>query len=479
MENDKVIVAIELGSSKISGVAGQIMFDGSLKVLAYASTPSSTCIRHGAVYNLDRTANAIADVMSRLESILSTKIEKVYIGYNAKGLRSNPSHVDRAFEEDTIVSQEVIDGMFQESETFCFDGYVNLFQITQEYVIDNKRDTESEPIGVACRTLHGNYLNILLKQQVSDYIMQCFVKAGVTILDGFVIPVAEAAAVLSDDDRKQGCALVDYGADTTTVSVYKDGMLRFLRVIPLGSDLITRDLSTLLKIEHDQAEYLKCTYGLCNQANGQNKDNGVVLGGRQIMLSRIGEIIEARNEEIVRNVVSQIKASGYLESLYAGVVLTGGGSKLLQLDQVFIKQMPNVRTPRIAAEPLRGVSWIEPSWKKGDGSQLSLLSVMAMGYENCCSLPKLDEIDNVAPEDQAKFETLSLFTDDGESAQVVRDQQNLEKKQAKIEEAAKNEASESGEGEKVPDKKTRNFFGRLFDNLMTKGEEFFDENENN
>ena len=93
---EKVIVAIELGSSKISGVAGQIMTDGSLKVLAYAGVPSSSCIRHGAVYNLDKTANAIAEVVERLNSILSTSIEKVYVGYNAKGLKSILSKVEPA-----------------------------------------------------------------------------------------------------------------------------------------------------------------------------------------------------------------------------------------------------------------------------------------------------------------------------------------------------------------------------------------------
>ena len=97
METDKTIVAIELGSSKISGVAGRIMTDGSLKVLAFASVPSSSCIRHGAVYNLDKTANAIAEVVERLNSILATKIEKVYVGYNAKGLRSVISKVEHQF----------------------------------------------------------------------------------------------------------------------------------------------------------------------------------------------------------------------------------------------------------------------------------------------------------------------------------------------------------------------------------------------
>ena len=299
---DKVIVAIELGSSKISGVAGQIMTDGSLKVLAYAGVPSSSCIRHGAVYNLDKTANAIAEVVERLNSILSTNIEKVYVGYNAKGLKSIISKVEHQFEEETVVSQEVIDDMFQQCSEIEYDGYVNLFQESQEYVVDNKRGTETDPIGVACRSLGGSYLNILLKKQVADYIAQCFMMAQVDIVDGYVAPMAQADAILTDDDRQQGCVLVDYGADTTTVSVYKNGMLRYLRVIPLGSALITRDLATILKIEPEQAEQLKCTYGLCNLIGSQDASETIVVNDNKVLLKDIGDIIEARNEEIIRNI---------------------------------------------------------------------------------------------------------------------------------------------------------------------------------
>lgn len=479
MENDKTIVAIELGSSKISGVAGQIMADGSLRVLAYAGVPSSSCIRHGAVYNLDKTANAIAEVVERLNTILSTKVEKVYVGYNAKGLRSVISRVEHQFDEETVVSQEVIDDMFQQCSEIEYDGYVNLFQESQEYVVDNKRGTETDPMGVACRSLEGNYLNILLKKQVADYIAQCFMMAQVEIVDGHVSPMVQADAVLTDDDRQQGCALVDYGADTTTVSVYKNGLLRYLRVIPLGSALITRDLSAILKIEPEQAEQLKCTYGLCNLIGSQDNDETIVLNEKKISLNEIGEIIEARNEEIIRNVCGQIKASGYGDVLYAGVVLTGGGSQLRQLDQAFKDLMPSMRQPRIATEPTCGVVWNEPRWKRGDGSQLALLSVMAKGDENCCELPKMDAIDNVAPEDQDKVVQGDLFTFDGESAQEERDRKEQEERQKAVEAAAtatedeSKPTEESGQG----GKKNRNRFKVWLDSFMNISENFFEDKE--
>ena len=478
MGNDKVIVAIELGSSKISGVAGQIMFDGSLKVLAYASVPSSSCIRHGAVYNLDKTANAIAEVVERLNTILSTKIEKVYVGYNAKSLRSVISRVEHKFEEETVVSQEVIDDMFQQCSEIEYEGYVNLFQESQEYIVDNNRGTETDPMGVACCTLDGNYLNILLKKQVADYIAQCFMAAQIDIVDGYISPMAQAEAVLSDEDRQRGCALVDYGADTTTVSVYKNGLLRYLRVIPLGSALITRDLVSILKIEPEQAEQIKCTYGLCNLIGSQDAEETIVLNDHPVSLKFIGDVIEARNEEIIRNVYAQIKASGYAEVLYAGIVLTGGGSQLRQLDHVFEKLMPSMRKPRVVTEPACGVVWVEPRWKRGDGSQLAILSVLAKGDENCCELPKMDDIDNISAENQDKVVQTDLFTESGESAQAERDrleQEAREKAAAmKEDEAAANEEDGPKKKEKV---KKPSVFKRWYDNFMNMGENFFDDKE--
>ena len=475
---EKVIVAIELGSSKISGVAGQIMSDGSLKVLAYAGVPSSSCIRHGAVYNLDKTANAIAEVVERLNTILSTNIEKVYVGYNAKGLKSIISKVEHQFDEETVVSQEVLDDMFQQCSEIEYEGYVNLFQESQEYVVDNKRGTETDPMGVACRSLGGSYLNILLRKQVADYIAQCFMMAQVDIVDGYVAPMVQADAILTDDDRQQGCVLVDYGADTTTVSVYKNGMLRYLRVIPLGSALITRDLSSVLKIEPEQAEQLKCTYGLCNLIGSQDDSETIMVGDRKVLLKEIGDIIEARNEEIIRNVCAQIKASGYGEVLYAGIILTGGGSQLRQLDQVFMKLMPSMRKPRVITEPACGVTWIEPSWKRGDGSQLALLSVLTKGDENCCELPKMDAIDNIDAENQDKVVQIDLFTASGESAQAERDrkeQEEREKAAAQKEEAA---AQKEEEAEKSRVKKV-SVFKRFYDNFMNMGESFFEDKDNN
>ena len=135
-----------------------------------------------------------------------------------------------------------------------------------------------------------------------------------------------------------------------------------------------------------------------------------------------------------------------------------------------------MRKPRLAAEPTCGVIWNESSWKRGDGSQLALLSVMAKGDENCCELPKMNAIDNVAPEDELNVVQQSLFTDDGESAQEERDRkEQLEREQAIADAASKEETK--GDEEKKGSVKKNNFFKRFYENIMNMGEDFFDEDK--
>jgi cell division protein FtsA len=158
-------------------------------------------------------------------------------------------------------------------------------------------------------------------------------------------------------------------------------------------------------------------------------------------------------------------------------VLTGGGSQLRQLDEVFVKLMPSMRKPRVVTEPACGVVWNEPRWKHGDGSQLALLSVLAKGDENCCELKPMDEIDKMAPEDQDKVVQQSLFTDEGESAQDERDRKEQEERRKAEEAAEKEEQEKPAEAEAKGGKKKNSFFKNMINNFMNYSEGFFDDKD--
>lgn len=472
---ETTIVAVELGSSKISGVAGYAKPDGSLVVQAYAWTPAESCIRHGAVYNLDRTANAIATVISRLDNVLDLRVRKVFIGYNARTLRTLPSVVERNFESETVIDEMTVSEMY-DADFLNDQDLVTLIHDAQEYVIDGRLGKETDPIGVACHNIMCNYMNVVISRPIVEFMAQCFKQAEIQILDGFVSPIAQAQLALSEEDRQQGCALVDYGADTTTVSVYKNGLLRYLRVIPFGSALITKDLAAILGIENDSAELLKLKYGLCNMTKTVDTDQTISLAGKQRTIEEIGDIIGARNEEIVRNVIARIEDSGYADKLGAGVVITGGGSRLSGLKQVFVALMPKDAQIRLLTEPVVDVDWAEPSWNKNDGSQMGLLAVMANGYENCCETDmkepvKMDIIETIAPDQLKNMEMPSLFTDDGENAQIERDREEQEQARLKMEQEQQAQEKEN-EQSKAPKKPSG--FMKLFMRVLETSENYLE-----
>lgn len=473
---NKTIVAIELASSKIAGVVGRKTESGAWKVLAYASVPATSCVKNGSIYNYEKTKSAVGEVICRLENMLAIKVSKVFIGYNSKGLKSVTATVERNFDEETVLSQEIIDDMFCQCEQIDYPGQQRLMLESQEYVIDGKSESETEPMGVACTNIVGKYMNILKKVQTFEFVDKCFEENNISIVDGYVALTAEADCVLSDDEKRKGCALIDFGADNTSVAVYRDGILKRLRVIPVGSNLITRDLSQVLKIDMDAAEDLKRKYGLCNLQDGMNSDAKIVVGFNTIELKEVGDIINARNEEIVRNVVRQIMESGCADSLGAGIVLTGGGASLRGLESVFHDHIQKLNNVRLATEPSCGIEWNEPRWKCGDGSQLALLSVMVNGDENCCVFTDMDKIDRVENDSTAQITQTSLFNEDGEASADVN-------KQPEVIEPVVDDTPEEPEPveekpvEKPTSKKKVNFVRRFLSGIIDSSEKFFDDEQ--
>ena len=163
----------------------------------------------------------------------------------------------------------------------------------------------------------------------------------IDIADQLIAPLVTANAVLTESERRSGCALIDFGADTTTISVYKNNILRFLTVLPLGGNSITRDITTL-QMEEEEAERLKKAYGdaLYEEDPEQEEEATCKLedDNRIIKVADLNNIIEARAEEIVANVWNQIQLSGYEDKLLAGLILTGGAANLKNLDETLRKR---------------------------------------------------------------------------------------------------------------------------------------------
>ena len=336
MATTEFIAAIELGSSKIAGIAGRKNSDGSMQVLAYAKEDSSSFIRKGVIYNLNKTAQSLTSIINRLEGDLKESIAKVYVGISGQSLRTVRNVVSRDLKEETLISQELVDAICDENLEIPLIDMDILDVAPQEFKIDNfLPDT---PVGVLGNHIEGRFLNIVARASIKNNLERCFEQAKIKIADLLIAPLVTANAVLSESERRSGCALVDFGADTTTISVYKGNILRFMTVLPLGGNCITRDI-TSLRIEEEEAESLKITYADATyEEEGEEKATCQLEDEeRTIELGILNDIIGARVEEIIDNVWNQIQLSGYDDKLLAGIIITGGTANLKNLDEVLRK----------------------------------------------------------------------------------------------------------------------------------------------
>ena len=341
MAATEFIVAIELGSSKIVGIAGKKLPDGSIQVLATANENASGCIRKGVIYNLDKTTLSLTSIINKLESALRASIGKVYIGMGGQSLRTIRNTEVRHLDEEVKISQELIDSLKDSNRNVPIVGYEILGVAPQEYKVGN--DYITDPVGIQTDHIEGRFLNIIARNNLRQNIVKCCEAAKIEIAEDaedLIAPIALANAVLTSSEKRSGCVLVDFGADTTTVSVYKNNILRHLAVIPLGGNNITKDICSQ-QIEEEDAEMFKIKFGKAfidpNTEIDENKtytlDNTCSISA---ML--LEDIIEARINEILDNVLNQIVLSGYDSKLMAGAVLTGGGANLNLIEEAFKAQ---------------------------------------------------------------------------------------------------------------------------------------------
>ena len=432
------IVAIELGSSKITGIAGKKNSDGGIQVLAYAREDASTCIRRGVIYNLIETKQRLVAIVNELEGQLKAEIAKVYVGIGGQSLHSKKNFVVERLGRETLITEDIVQRL---NRTNWQTSYLNmdlLDVVPQEYKVDNQILTN--PVGVMGNQIEGHFLNIVANSLLKRNIRTCFEQAGIEIAGFLVSPMVLADAVLTDVEKRSGCMLVDIGYGTTTVVVYKNFTLRHLAVIPLGGNNITKDICSL-NIEEDEAERLKCNYGSGFTQPGvtTDEDTSPVNDMRSIPAKELNDIVSARTEEIVANVFHQLELSGYKKGLPAGIVLTGGGANLNNLQQAFAQKDRYVKM-RIASCVSASVDAPKQEFYMQDGRLNTILALLAAGKENCCSPEKVEEMSD-------------MFKQSEDDEQAKRDED--ERKRLAAEAQAKAEAAKKEEEQRKKDDEIR------------------------
>lgn len=386
MAAKEFIVAIELGSSKMTGIAGKKNLDGSISVLAVVTEESSTFIRKGVVYNIDKTAQCIANIVKKLTTNLKTEIRHVYVGVGGQSVRSVKNNIVKNLPEDTVVTQEMVNELMDGNRNMSYQDQEIIDAATQEYKVDNQY--QMDPVGIQCTRLEGNFLNILWRRLFYRNLNKCFDQAGVAIADMYLAPLALADSILTDAEKRSGCVLVDLGADTTTVSVYFKNVLRHLAVIPLGGNNITKDIASL-QMEENHAEDMKIKYASAFTDNS-DIDSSLKLSidsDRSVESRKFVEIVEGRMQEIVENVWYQVP-SEYADRLLGGIILTGGGSNMRNIETAF-RNHTHIEKIRVAKFVTQAITAKDPLITAKDGTMNTVLGILAKGNMNCAG----DEID--------------------------------------------------------------------------------------
>jgi len=334
---DEIIVALDIGTTKIVALAGVLNELGRVEVLGYGKVQSEGVMR-GVVANIDKTAMAIADAIDMAEKRANHEFRKVYVGIagqHIKSIHHRGVKVRDHMEEE--ISRDEIRRMVEDMYKLALPpGEKILHVVPQEFTIDEEEGIV-DPVGMCGSKIEGNFHVITGKISAANNIMRCLKKAGLELEEMVLEPIGSATAVLSEKEVEAGVVMVDIGGGTTDLTIFYDGIIRHTAVIPFGGNVITRDIAQGCNVIFDQAEKLKVKFG---RALAENvKDNRVIIipgikgrQSREISEKNLALIIQARMEEIFELVAWEIKRSGYEGKLIGGMVLTGGGALLQDIE---------------------------------------------------------------------------------------------------------------------------------------------------
>ena len=327
--SDRYIVAVEISSSKIIAAVGLTSGDGNLDVIAVEQESGVEAVRYGVIQNLDETAMKLGRLIKRLEQhpqIAPKKIKGVYVGLSGKSLKSIPVETERNLPEDTEIDNDIIDSLRVDARRTAIDNTLEVVDAVPRIYRVGKTETHS-PKGMIGNRIEGTFDLIVCRPELKRNINRVIVdKLGLRV-EGFVVTaLAYGHLILTPDEKRLGCMLVDMGAETTTVTIYKDGCLQYFVTIPMGARLITRDITSLNVLE-ERAEIIKLQSG-----KAIISDSASSLNINGLKLSDVNNLVVARSEEIVANIVEQMEYAGLNESkLPGGIICIGGGARLSEM----------------------------------------------------------------------------------------------------------------------------------------------------
>ncbi|MDD2961699.1 MAG: cell division protein FtsA [Muribaculaceae bacterium] len=334
MEKEQYIAALEIGSSKIVGAVAIKNANGTVELVAMEEEKLVDCIRYGCIQNIEETNTRVNRIIRKLENQVSPrKIKSVFVGVEGRSLRSITGSTEMQLPNDTQITDQHIEQLKKEIRRDQFDGFEILDVLPKKYIV-NKAEYKSV-VGLLSSHISATFNLIVAKHQIKSNIKRVVEeRLQLAVKEYFVTPISLGKHILSYDERQLGCMLVDFGAETTTIAIYKNDVLLYMLNIPLGSRNITRDIMSLNILE-ENADELKKTIG--NALSVEIDNSGLKIEG--INRDEVSNYIVARAGEVASNIVAQLDyAKLTTADIPGGIILVGGGSKLNGFAELLAQQ---------------------------------------------------------------------------------------------------------------------------------------------
>ncbi len=375
----KLVAAIDLGTSKVVCLVGE-KTDAGIKIIAMSEAPSKG-ISRGEVVNVQYVVDSIKPIVQNVENAIGEKINEVFIGIAGQNIRceQGTDKTIRVNPDEDITAAE-IDAITEKMySSFSKNGEEVLHAIPQSYNIDDFMGN-TEPVGMSGRNIFSNFKLFIGKKSSSQLRSNVITRSRLNLKGVILEPLASALAVLDEDEKEVGVALLDIGGGTSDLLIIQDNVVRHAAVIPFGGNCITEDVKQGCGVSLKTAEQLKVEKGSCMSSTAPDKKIRIPgIGGRDdkyIHMKNLAEIIESRVEEILEAAMYEIEKSGYKERINAGLVITGGTSQLANL-KAFARFVTGMDT-RIGY-PYRTMSEIEVQIGKPHLS--TAVGLVLMGFE--------------------------------------------------------------------------------------------------
>jgi cell division protein FtsA len=358
MANDgelRRVVGLDIGTSKVAAIVAEITHEGELEIIGIGSHPSRG-LKKGVVVNIESTVQSIQRAVEEAELMAGCQIDAVYAGIAGSHIRSINSHGIVAIRDREVFPQDV-ERVIDAAQAMAIPADQKILHILpQEYVIDAQEGVK-EPLGMSGVRLEAKVHLVTCAVNAAQNIEKCIERCGLKVNDVILEQLASSYSVLTDDERDLGVCLVDIGGGTTDIAVFTDGAIRHTAVIPIAGDQVTNDIAMALRTPTQNAEEIKIKYA-CALTQLARPDETIKVPGvgdkpaKELSRQALAEVVEPRYDELFTLIQAELRRSGFEDLVAAGIVLTGGASKLagvIELAEEIFHMPVSLGSPRDVA----------------------------------------------------------------------------------------------------------------------------------